>query len=58
MYFKIQALESLRCAREVTPYCEVILDLSLKYVSYDPNFTDDMDEDQDEDMNGDEEEDE
>jgi cullin-associated NEDD8-dissociated protein 1 len=36
----------------------VILDLSLKYVSYDPNFTDDMDEDHDEDMNGDEEEDE
>lgn len=56
----LQALESfvLRCAREVTPYCEMILDLSLKYLSYDPNFTDDMDEDQDEDMNGDEDEDE
>lgn len=55
----LQALESfvLRCARDVSPYCEMILDLALKYLSYDPNFTDDMDEDQNED-NADEEEDE
>jgi cullin-associated NEDD8-dissociated protein 1 len=36
----------------------LILDLSLEYLSYDPNFTDDMDEDQDEDMDGEEDEDE
>eukprot|EP00249_Psilotum_nudum_P024642 c29247_g2_i2 orf=410-4126(+) len=56
----IQALESfvLRCPRDVSLYCERILDLALKYMSYDPNFTDDMDEDQDEDMNGEEDEDE
>ncbi|KAH7437479.1 hypothetical protein KP509_05G074400 [Ceratopteris richardii] len=56
----LQALESfvMRCAGEVTPYYEKILDLSLKYLSYDPNFTDDMDGDQEENMSGDEDEDE
>lgn len=55
-----QALESfiLRCPRDVAPHTILILDLSLEYLSYDPNFTDDMDEDQDEDMDGEEDEDE
>lgn len=55
-----QALESfiLRCPRDVAPHTGLILDLSLEYLSYDPNFTDDMDEDQDEDMDGEEDEDE
>jgi cullin-associated NEDD8-dissociated protein 1 len=35
----------LRCPRDISPYCEGILNLALKYVSYDPNFTDFMDED-------------
>jgi cullin-associated NEDD8-dissociated protein 1 len=48
----------LRCPRDVAPHTGLILDLSLEYLSYDPNFTDDMDEDQDEDMDGEEDEDE
>ncbi|XP_024383560.1 cullin-associated NEDD8-dissociated protein 1 isoform X1 [Physcomitrium patens] len=56
----LQALESfiLRCPRDVAPHTDLILDLGLKYLSYDPNFTDDMDEDQAEDMDGEEDEDE
>ena len=38
----------LRCPRDISPYCEVILNLALEYVSYDPNFTDSMEEDTDE----------
>jgi len=38
----------LRCPRDISPYCEGILNLALEYVSYDPNFTDSMDEDTDE----------
>lgn len=38
----------LRCPRDISPYCESILNLALEYVSYDPNFTDSMDEDTDE----------
>lgn len=55
-----RALESfvLRCPRDVSPHTETILDLALEYLSYDPNFTDDMDEDQDEHMDGEEDEDE
>eukprot|EP00271_Cylindrocystis_brebissonii_P014460 TRINITY_DN35802_c0_g1_i1.p1 TRINITY_DN35802_c0_g1~~TRINITY_DN35802_c0_g1_i1.p1 ORF type:complete len:1264 (+),score=289.80 TRINITY_DN35802_c0_g1_i1:458-3793(+) len=43
----LQALESfvLRCPRDVALYCPAILDLSLDYLSYDPNFTDAMDAD-------------
>jgi cullin-associated NEDD8-dissociated protein 1 len=46
----VQALESfmLRCPRDISPYCEGILNLALEYVSYDPNFTDSMEEDTDE----------
>ncbi|KAH9575070.1 hypothetical protein CY35_01G092900 [Sphagnum magellanicum] len=56
----LQALESfvVRCPRDVAPHTNTILDLTLEYLSYDPNFTDDMDEDQDEDMDAEEEEDE
>ncbi|XP_024525263.1 cullin-associated NEDD8-dissociated protein 1 isoform X2 [Selaginella moellendorffii] len=56
----LQALESfvLRCPRDVAEHCGTILDLALEYLSYDPNFTDDMEEDQDEDMDGEEEDDE
>lgn len=61
MVFSIlQALESFvqRCPRDVSDHTGTILDLALEYLSYDPNFTDDMDEDLDEDMDGEEEEDE
>ncbi|KAL6629111.1 hypothetical protein ACP70R_028876 [Stipagrostis hirtigluma subsp. patula] len=47
--YSLQALESfmLRCPRDIAPYCEGILNLALEYVSYDPNFTDSMEEDTD-----------
>lgn len=48
----------LRCPRDVFEHTSTILDLALEYLSYDPNFTDDMDEDEDEDMEGEDEEDE
>eukprot|EP00898_Chlorokybus_atmophyticus_P001722 jgi/Chlat1/2550/Chrsp175S02405 len=43
----LQALESFiqRCPREVTDSCPLILDVCLEYIKYDPNFTDDMEED-------------
>ena len=43
----LQALESfvLRCPRDVTPHVGAVLDLALTFLSYDPNFTDDMEED-------------
>lgn len=47
----------LRCPRDISPYCEGILNLALEYVSYDPNFTDSMEEDTD-DEGQDEEDDE
>lgn len=45
--YSFQALESflLRCHRDISSYCESILHLTLEYISYDPNFTDDMEED-------------
>ncbi|TVU32738.1 hypothetical protein EJB05_24494 [Eragrostis curvula] len=54
------ALESfmLRCPRDISPYCEGILNLALTYVSYDPNFTDCMDEDTDEEGQDEEDDDE
>ncbi|XP_020253052.1 cullin-associated NEDD8-dissociated protein 1 isoform X3 [Asparagus officinalis] len=47
--YSLQALDSflLRCPRDISPYCKDILNLSLEYLSYDPNFTDNMDEDTD-----------
>lgn len=55
----MQALESflLRCPRDISSYCDEILHLTLEYLSYDPNFTDNMEEDTD-DENHEEEEDE
>lgn len=47
----------LRCPRDISYYCDEILHLTLEYLSYDPNFTDNMEEDIDEEIL-DEEEDE
>ncbi|CAN6475376.1 unnamed protein product [Victoria cruziana] len=57
--YSLQALESfmLRCPRDITMYCEVILNLSLEYLSYDPNFTDNMEEDTDHEFQEEEEDD-
>jgi cullin-associated NEDD8-dissociated protein 1 len=57
--YSLQALESfvLRCARDVAIYCDAILELALEYLSYDPNFTDNMEEDT-EDSYGEEEDEE
>ncbi|XP_039172622.1 cullin-associated NEDD8-dissociated protein 1 [Eucalyptus grandis] len=48
--YSLQALESflLRCPRDISSYCDQILSLTLEYLSYDPNFTDNMEEDTDE----------
>ncbi|KAL5714673.1 Cullin-associated NEDD8-dissociated protein 1 [Ranunculus cassubicifolius] len=58
--YSLQALESflLRCPRDISSYCEEILHLSLEYLSYDPNFTDNMEEDTDNEDNDEEEDDE
>jgi cullin-associated NEDD8-dissociated protein 1 len=58
--YSLQALESfmLRCPRDISPYCEDILNLALEYVSYDPNFTDSMEEDTDEEGQEEEDDDE
>lgn len=55
--FSLQALESflLRCPRDITTYCDEILQLTLDYVSYDPNFTDNMEEDTDDESHEEEE---
>ena len=52
----LQALESfvLRSPHEVRPHLDTILATALKYLSYDPNYADDMDADDD----GNEDEDE
>ncbi|KAG1370006.1 hypothetical protein COCNU_15G003720 [Cocos nucifera] len=57
--YSMQALESflLRCPRDISSYCDDILNLTLEYISYDPNFTDNMEEDTD-DEGQEEEEDE
>ncbi|AEC05595.1 cullin-associated and neddylation dissociated [Arabidopsis thaliana] len=58
--YSLQALESflLRCPRDISPYCDEILNLTLEYISYDPNFTDNMEEDTDNETLEDEEDDE
>ncbi|AQK60423.1 Cullin-associated NEDD8-dissociated protein 1 [Zea mays] len=43
---------------DISPYCEGILNLALEYVSYDPNFTDSMDEDTDEEAKEEDDDDE
>ncbi|KAJ7002205.1 hypothetical protein NC653_012304 [Populus alba x Populus x berolinensis] len=58
--YGLQALESflLRCPRDIYSYCDEILHLALEYLSYDPNFTDNMEEDTDDESHEEEEEDE
>ncbi|XWS18034.1 hypothetical protein CRYUN_Cryun32bG0007600 [Craigia yunnanensis] len=58
--YSLQALESflLRCPRDISSYCDEILHLALEYLSYDPNFTDNMEEDADDENHEEEEDDE
>ncbi|KAK2966552.1 hypothetical protein RJ640_014521 [Escallonia rubra] len=58
--YSLQALESflLRCHRDISPYCNEILHLALEFLSYDPNFTDNMEEDTDNESNEEDEDDE
>lgn len=58
--YSLQALESflLRCPRDISFYCEQILHLTLEFLSYDPNFTDNMEEDTDNEYPEEEEDDE
>ncbi|RWR90283.1 cullin-associated NEDD8-dissociated protein 1 isoform X1 [Cinnamomum micranthum f. kanehirae] len=58
--YSLQALESflLRCARDIASYCDDILHLTLEFLSYDPNFTDNMEEDTDDESHEEEEDDE
>ncbi|XP_078432582.1 cullin-associated and neddylation dissociated [Wolffia australiana] len=58
--YSLQALESflLRCPRDISTYCDEILLLALEYLSYDPNFTDNMEEDTDSDYHEEEDDDE
>ncbi|KAK9750059.1 hypothetical protein RND81_02G170400 [Saponaria officinalis] len=55
----LQALESflLRCPRDISVYCDEILHLTLEFLSYDPNFTDNMEEDTDDENVEDDEDD-
>ncbi|GLT90694.1 hypothetical protein SLE2022_086150 [Rubroshorea leprosula] len=58
--YSLQALESflLRCPRDISSYCGEILHLTLEYLSYDPNFTDNMEEDTDDENHEEDEDDE
>ncbi|KAK6915846.1 TATA-binding protein interacting (TIP20) [Dillenia turbinata] len=58
--YSLQALESflLRCPRDIYSYSDEILHLTLEFLSYDPNFTDNMEEDTDDESHEEEEEDE
>lgn len=58
--YSLQALESflLRCPRDISVYCDEILHLTLAYLSYDPNFTDNMEEDTDDEGHEEEEDEE
>ncbi|KAI4988162.1 hypothetical protein ZWY2020_029792, partial [Hordeum vulgare] len=58
--YSLQALESfmLRCPRDISPHCDGILNLALEYVSYDPNYTDSMEEDTDDEVQDEEDDDE
>ncbi|KAF3321511.1 cullin-associated NEDD8-dissociated protein 1-like protein [Carex littledalei] len=55
----LQALESflLRCPRDISVHTGDIMRLSLVYLSYDPNFTDTMDEDTDDEEHDEDEDD-
>ncbi|KAK4476806.1 hypothetical protein RD792_015966 [Penstemon davidsonii] len=58
--YSLQALESflLRCPRDISSFCDQILHLTLEFLSYDPNFTDNMEEDTDDESYAEEEDDE
>lgn len=45
--FSLQALEAfvLRCSQDAKQHLEPILNVVLQSLSYDPNYTDDMEED-------------
>ncbi|XP_044761676.1 cullin-associated NEDD8-dissociated protein 1 [Coccinella septempunctata] len=57
--FSLQAFESFvtRCPKEITEHIPNIIDLSLRYMTYDPNYNYDEDEVNMEDMEGCEDED-
>eukprot|EP00195_Chlamydomonas_chlamydogama_P007020 CAMPEP_0202892974 /NCGR_PEP_ID=MMETSP1392-20130828/2632_1 /ASSEMBLY_ACC=CAM_ASM_000868 /TAXON_ID=225041 /ORGANISM="Chlamydomonas chlamydogama, Strain SAG 11-48b" /LENGTH=1235 /DNA_ID=CAMNT_0049577131 /DNA_START=157 /DNA_END=3864 /DNA_ORIENTATION=- len=57
--YSLQALESfvMRCPHDSRPLLDALLKAVLKYIKYDPNLADDMEEDEEEE-GGDEEEDE
>ncbi|XP_047980152.1 cullin-associated NEDD8-dissociated protein 1-like [Salvia hispanica] len=57
--YSLQALESflLRCPRDISSYCDQILHLTLEFLSHDPNFTDNMEEDTDDESYVEEEDD-
>lgn len=45
----------MRCPREVTPHLSSIIEVSLQYIKYDPNYSyDDDDADEDVDMDNEE----
>ncbi|CAN0035113.1 unnamed protein product, partial [Hapterophycus canaliculatus] len=52
-----QGFESfvMRCPREVTPHLSAIIDMSLRYIKYDPNYSYGEDDEGDEDVDMDEE---
>lgn len=52
-----QGFESfvMRCPREVTPHLSAIIDMSLRYIKYDPNYSYGDDDEGDEDVDMDEE---
>ncbi|KAK6159687.1 hypothetical protein DH2020_003068 [Rehmannia glutinosa] len=58
--YSLQALESflMRCPRDISSYCDQILHLTLEFLSHDPNFTDNMEEDTDDESYAEEEDDE
>ncbi|XP_059648314.1 cullin-associated NEDD8-dissociated protein 1 [Cornus florida] len=58
--YSFQALEGflLRCPRDISSYCDEILHLTLEFLCYDPNFTDNMEEDTDNESHEEEEDDE
>lgn len=45
-FLNLQSLESflLRCSRDISSYSDEILHVTVEFLSYDPNFTDNMEE--------------
>ncbi|KAK7137279.1 hypothetical protein R3I93_017381 [Phoxinus phoxinus] len=58
--FCFQAFEAFvsRCPKEMSPHIPTIIKLSLKYITYDPNYNYDADDDQDDSMDIEERDDE